>query len=300
MQIQEDRRWNSEIRGNDLKRIFPSLPECISHSFIAVMPKDSIRLPIILLVLERIRSESQIWKITGHGYRGQRSANDTWSTVILGSFFTFPAFIYLALKLPRDRCKLYSCYVKYVKNAANPKFELPRIRIIRSVRSTWSSAQTSLTPSSLLLTRSAKLLCSYCGPNAYGCNFIYFAIYLFYSIKQQRAGGVLHASENFDRLDMHRCWWIWSIPLSFSRSLLLPLSLPPSRVYIPRYPIPIILRWAIPSRLVESRSRIHDRCRIGVSLIREYADQRDILRLYFFLLQKSIPVQPRILYIPEN
>jgi len=53
-------------------------PECISHSFIAVMPKDSIRLPIILLVLERIRSESQIWKITGHAYRGQRLANDTW------------------------------------------------------------------------------------------------------------------------------------------------------------------------------------------------------------------------------
>jgi len=69
-------------------------PECISHSFIAVMPKDSIRLPIIILVLERIRSESQIWKITGHAYRGQRLANDTWA-VILGSFFTFFTFIYL-------------------------------------------------------------------------------------------------------------------------------------------------------------------------------------------------------------
>lgn len=146
MQIQEDRRWNSEIRGNDLKRIFPSLSEYISHSFIAVMPKDSIRRPIILLVLERIRSESQIWKITGHGYRGQRSANDTWSTVILGSFFTFPAFIYLALKLRRDRWGLCSCYVKYVKNAANPKFEWPRIRIIRSVRSTLSIARISDPP----------------------------------------------------------------------------------------------------------------------------------------------------------
>lgn len=61
-----------------------------------------------------------------------------------------------------------------------------------------------------------KLLCSYCWPDAYGCNFIYFAVYLFYSIKQQRARGVLHASENFDRLDMHRCWWIWLISYCLS------------------------------------------------------------------------------------
>lgn len=113
------------------------------------MPKDSIRLPIILLVLGRIRSESQIWKITGHGYRGERSANDTWSTVILGSFFTFPAFIYLALKLRRsDRWKLYSCYVKYVKNAADPKFELPNQNYQVCSSNYMSSAQTSLPPPS--------------------------------------------------------------------------------------------------------------------------------------------------------
>jgi len=95
-------------------------PEYISHSFIAVMPKDSIRLPIILLVLERIRSESQIWKITGHAYRGQRLANDTWvggySQLILHIHYIY----IFAFAIPRS----IGHYVKYVKNAMNPNFEL--------------------------------------------------------------------------------------------------------------------------------------------------------------------------------
>lgn len=74
MQMQEDRSWNSKIKQNDeSEEMFsPSLRESeyITHFLIGHACEDSIRLSIILLVPERIWSKSQIWKITGHDYRG--------------------------------------------------------------------------------------------------------------------------------------------------------------------------------------------------------------------------------------
>lgn len=218
------------------------------------MPKDSIRLPIILLVLERIRSESQIWKITGHGYRAANARRmiHGWWLFSAHSSHSPHLYIWLWNSITIDGALLVLRQV--CQKCSEPEVWITELEL------SGLCVQLCRVHRPLFQSPTRKLLCFYCWPDAYGCNFIYFAVYLFYSIKQQRAWGVLHASENFDRLDMHRCWWIWSISYSLFLCVSLslhafPLSLRSARIY-PRYPIPIILRQAIPGRLVESRSRI--------------------------------------------
>lgn len=230
MHIQEDRSWNGEIKEKCPPYTLRE-PKCISHFFIAIMPKDSIRLPDYIISSR----EDSIGKSDMENYRSRLSRPTLGEWYMVG----YSRFI---LHIPRI----------YIFGFETPPRSMGLLFMLRQLcqkrSKVWITelelsdlcAQLCRVHRPLDPTTLGKLLCFYCWPDAYACSFIYFAVYLFYSIKQQRAGGVLLASENFDRLDMHRCWSCIEFD-QFCTLLLPPLSLfsprsspflAPSRVYI--------------------------------------------------------------------
>lgn len=175
--MQMRRSWNSKIKQNYSRKIFPKSPSLSplranSNTLVtplSVMPKDSIRLPdYIISSRERIRSGNQIWEITGHG----------WYIAGVCSLLHPPCILRIRVHtwLENSAIRWSISFIRVTSSMS--KMHRARNFYYRNwyyrefVQLCPAHETPSLPPSLPLVPRIRKLLCVHCRRDAYGCGFI--------------------------------------------------------------------------------------------------------------------------------
>lgn len=221
------------------------------------MPKDSIRLSIILLVLER---EDSIGKSDMENYRSRLSRPTLGEWYMVGGYSRFilhipRIYIFGFETQPRSMGGFLLVLRQVCQKRSEPEIGNYRIRINQVCASNSVGCVDPLTPTTFassfapIVDRMHMDAISSISPSICFIRLSSKEPEVFCTRAKTSIGLICIDVGEFDQ------FCTLSLPLCLSVSLSTLYPFPCLRIY-PRYPIPIILRRAIPGRLVKSRSRI--------------------------------------------